>query len=1119
MLRASWNRRRRPSLSSPAPGSRCRPLRVESLESRDLLAASDVTMNEIHSDPDRSGEAVEFIELYNRGQESLDLSRWSFTDGVEFTFPENTRLAAGEYLVVAQNPEALLAKFAVNSIGPWVGRLSADGETIDLRDAAGNLVDRVSYQLGFPWPTVGDTPGPSMQLVKASLDNDRGGSWRSAVPTPGVVNSVLTENPPTYVEQVAHSPAAPKTGQAVTITAKVDDADGVTSVALEYQLVEPGQYIRLTDPEYATKWTRIAMRDDGQSGDAQASDNVYSVSLPGEFQFHRRLVRYRIQVADGAGQVLQLPYADDPQPNFAYFTYDSIPDWVAADRPGVTPPVTYGPATMNSLPAYHLIASETDVLRSQYNSASNDRAFRGTLFYNGKVYDHMEFKNRGQNSTYVTGKNKWKLQFLRGHDFEILDDYGRPWKLKARELNLGTAASPWARPNRGLAGMDEALAFKFFNLAGVPAPNISAIQFRVIDRALETDPESQYNGDLWGLYLAYEDPAGRFLEQHGLPDGNLFRMQGGTGTLRHQGLGLPRNGSDLRAFISPRTGYAKTNPIQPIDWWRKNVDLERYYSYRGVIEALNHSDLRDAENSLQYYNSETGKWAQLPWDLDLLYEEFDRWGPKGVQTNSPLEKVRLSLQHEEIQIEFQARLRELQDLLFNPDQAWQAVEEYARYVEPFAAVDRAMWDYNPRTSAAHKGYFYKSPAPYDGGAACCVRRELSSPDFEGMIDWVKDFIVDGGFGGSRMKSYHLDPLIPEKPSVTSLSDPSFSLTNLRFQTSNFQDPQGTDTFKALEWRLAEVTDRNAPTYDAHTPVHYEVTPLWQSGTITEWNNEVQLSPGLVKVGHAYRVRVRMQDQTGRWSHWSDAVQFIPSAVNTPVSASLRVSEINYHPSDPTDRERAAGWDDADAFEFIELTNVGATPIDLRGVQLTEVSRPLGAEGVQFDFSTMSDTRLAPGEYVVVVEDIDAFRARYGTNIRIAGEWTGRLDNASEQITLEAYGMVVQQFTYSDRWYRDTDGRGATLEAVDAAHQDLNRWNQPAGWQPSAEHLGSPGRGAERPGDANRDGIFNTADLVLVWQAGEYEDNNENNSTWAEGDWNGDGDFTSADLVLAFQKGW
>ena len=56
------------------------------------------------------------------------------------------------------------------------------------------------------------------------------------------------------------------------------------------------------------------------------------------------------------------------------------------------------------------------------------------------------------------------------------------------------------------------------------------------------------------------------------------------------------------------------------------------------------------------------------------------------------------------------------------------------------------------------------------------------------------------------------------------------------------------------------------------------------------------------------------------------------------------------------------------------------------------------------------------------------------------------------------------------------------------------------------------------GDANLDRLFNSSDLVLVFQAGLYEDEKENNATWATGDWNCDGDFDSGDLVAAFQSG-
>ena len=56
------------------------------------------------------------------------------------------------------------------------------------------------------------------------------------------------------------------------------------------------------------------------------------------------------------------------------------------------------------------------------------------------------------------------------------------------------------------------------------------------------------------------------------------------------------------------------------------------------------------------------------------------------------------------------------------------------------------------------------------------------------------------------------------------------------------------------------------------------------------------------------------------------------------------------------------------------------------------------------------------------------------------------------------------------------------------------------------------------GDVNLDGVFNSSDLVLVFQRGEYEDAIVGNSSWADGDWNCDGEFSSSDFVFAFEAG-
>ena len=54
------------------------------------------------------------------------------------------------------------------------------------------------------------------------------------------------------------------------------------------------------------------------------------------------------------------------------------------------------------------------------------------------------------------------------------------------------------------------------------------------------------------------------------------------------------------------------------------------------------------------------------------------------------------------------------------------------------------------------------------------------------------------------------------------------------------------------------------------------------------------------------------------------------------------------------------------------------------------------------------------------------------------------------------------------------------------------------------------------GDANRDGTFNSRDLVTVFQHGRYGQREA--ASWSEGDWNGDGFFDSSDLVTAFSDG-
>ena len=60
--------------------------------------------------------------------------------------------------------------------------------------------------------------------------------------------------------------------------------------------------------------------------------------------------------------------------------------------------------------------------------------------------------------------------------------------------------------------------------------------------------------------------------------------------------------------------------------------------------------------------------------------------------------------------------------------------------------------------------------------------------------------------------------------------------------------------------------------------------------------------------------------------------------------------------------------------------------------------------------------------------------------------------------------------------------------------------------------------ATKIGDVNFDGIFDSSDLVSIFQQGQYEDGFDSNSSWSSGDWNCDGEFDTSDLVTAFRAG-
>lgn len=144
----------------------------------------------------------------------------------------------------------------------------------------------------------------------------------------------------------------------------------------------------------------------------------------------------------------------------------------------------------------------------------------------------------------------------------------------------------------------------------------------------------------------------------------------------------------------------------------------------------------------------------------------------------------------------------------------------------------------------------------------------------------------------------------------------------------------------------------------------------------------------------------------------------------------------------------------------------------------------------------------------------------GVISRVGGRIDSLVGNGSEQIE-------VKEFIFITEPTGDFDGDGMlTIADVDRLIQEIVAGSDNARFDVNADALVDQEdlmrwvKDLKQTwfGDSNLDGLFNSGDLVAVFTAGEFEDDIEKNSTWAEGDWDSDGDFGSGDLVVAFQDG-
>ncbi|MFZ0035145.1 MAG: lamin tail domain-containing protein [Sedimentisphaerales bacterium] len=477
--------------------------------------------NSLAYEPEHIGE--EYIELFNRGTETVNLSGWRFSNGVDFNFPDVT-LSAGQYLVVAADVNTFKAKYpGVNNIvGGWTGHLRNSGEKIELADENGMVINRVEYadegdwavrklgpvnyqHRGWEWSDAHDGGGKSLELINPELSNEYGQNWAASDVndgTPGATNSVADGDIAPLILDVKHSPIIPRPNDPVTVTARIIDEllTGI-AVTLHYRVDASAYLGENVYPHYnPNDYNNLTMLDDGAHGDGVAGDGIYGAQIPAHPD--GKIIEFFVKASDTAANSRTWPPPSDMSSisagmqqvtNLLYQvddSYDPNAKWSAESRP-----IFY--LIMTEAERGRLADIGDDMSDERFSDAQMNGTFISIDGVDMKLRYTVGIRNRGE-GTRGEPPNNYRVNFRHDDSWKNITAIN----INSKYTYLQVAGSA------------------IFRMAGLLAADASAVQVRVNGANLAmTDPSRMY-----GLYNYLEAYGSDWAENH-IPDdsgGNIY---------------------------------------------------------------------------------------------------------------------------------------------------------------------------------------------------------------------------------------------------------------------------------------------------------------------------------------------------------------------------------------------------------------------------------------------------------------------------------------------------------------------------------------------------------------------------------------------------------------------
>lgn len=1079
--------------------------------------ANIITTPEVVAVPE-ANSTQQWIELYNRGTTTVDLSGWSFDQGVSYVFPAGTTMAPGTYKVITGDGTAPPANPSLQVLGPWSGKLSGAGEKVELIDASGNIANQVAYVDNGRWPDGADGGGSTLELRDPHADNTIPESWAASDES-----SRRGWESFTYTGVASPSAVGPdgqynefilgllSDGEVLIDDISVIESPGGSAVAM----VSNGNFESGT-----TGWRFLGNHRDARviADPSNSSNHVLYLHADGATEHMHNHVETTLANSRTVtnGRTYQISFRAKWLSGINKLNTRLYFDRLAKTSILTRTQVMGTPGTANSrqvtnigpgftyLTHFPVVPQPGEPVTITARASDPDGVGSASLYYspNGGAFVSVPMTASGDGSTFTGSIPGFAASAVVQFYVAATDSAATP--VTSCFPAAGPSSHAIYQVNDGLAAtnglnnirivmnpVDKALLYQANNLMSngridcTVIYNESEIYYNAGVR-LKSSERGRQNSQRLGFNLSFDgDQLFRGVLNTVAIDRSEGQVTGAQEILYNHMMyasgGIPAEVNDLCKVMAPDPAHTSTAILQ----------LARFSAEFLDNQFDNGSDGTVYEYELIYYPTTVdANGYKLPQPDNVIGTNITSLGDdkenyrldfitKGNEDKDDYTKViAMCKLFDESSSSFDTDVDNVID-----------VDQWLRSLAYSCAIGATDSFYS---NAQHNGQFYARPHDgrmlyfphdYDNGYTSnlpiLMNRELlkitANP---GRLHLYLNHLYDichTVFNQSYMSTWtaHFGSLLPNEDfpghlnyintrSNFILSQISSTVPQVTFAITtnggvNFQTSDSPVILDGVGW----VDVRNIRLAGSATPL----VVTW-TGSNT-WQTAVPLNAG------ANVINLEALDAEGNVAGTAGITVTNVGSVRLPDSSNLVVSQLFYHP---------AGNGLA---EYVELLNISPSgTLDLSGLTFSK--------GITYTFA--NGTTLAPGARTVVIKDTASFQALFGTSRPVAATlFTGSFDNAGEQVTIRRTdNTVVRDFTYDDKapWPTLADTSAYAIVLVNPYSNPDH--NDPLNWRASVVAGGNPG--------------FSDTTEYATWKAsnGNLADN---------ADTDGDGFSTFAEYVL------